>query len=50
MIDLKKTRRDLEDIGKSEQMMMRKLFDDYYEKAATQLDALRVQINYYLNV
>ena len=41
VIDLKISRRDLEDMGKSEQMMMHRLFGDNYEKAATQLDALR---------
>ena len=41
VIDLKISRRDLEDMGKSELMMMHKPFGDNYEKAATQLDTLR---------
>ena len=41
VIDLKISRRELEDKGKSEQMVMDKLVGDNYEKAATQLDILR---------
>ena len=37
-IDLKISRRDLEDLGKSKQMMRHKFFGDNYEKAATQLE------------